>query len=72
VLSHPATYRVRDAATRFAEQTVGGRYVLAVNRVFAAPAGGQAGWQVLLEAEAQPADAAVIQKIVNDIWAQTL
>ena len=65
ILTHPATYRVRDAGTRYAEQTVGGKYVLALNRVWG-------NWQVLLEAEAAPGDAAAVQKIVNDIWAQTL
>jgi hypothetical protein len=64
ILDHPAQFKVRDAATRWAEQTVGGRYVLAVNATFA-------DWQLLVEATAAPADAPTLQKIVNDIWAQT-
>lgn len=64
LLDHPATYHVHDAGTRYAEQTVNGRYVLALNRVWA-------DWQVLIEAEAAPGDAAAVQKIANDIWAQT-
>jgi hypothetical protein len=65
LLDHPATYRVHDPGTRYAEQTVGGRYVLTLNGV-------HGDWQVLLEAEAAPGDAPAVQKIVNDIWAQTL
>jgi hypothetical protein len=65
LLDHPATYRVRDPGTRYAEQTVNGRYVLTLNRVWA-------DWQLLIEAEAAPGDSVAVQKIVNDIWAQTL
>jgi hypothetical protein len=65
-------YRTRDAATRLAEHTVDGRYVLAVNHVFATSAGGVAEWLFVVEARARPEDAATVQKIVNDVHSQTL
>jgi hypothetical protein len=72
LLTHPATYQVRDTATRYAERVVDGRYVLTLNRVFTVVARGAADWQLLVEAEAAPGDAATVQKIVNDVWSQTL
>jgi hypothetical protein len=64
VLDHPAVFKVRDAGTRYADRTIDGRYVLTVDATFA-------DWQLLVEATAAPADTATLQKIVNDIWAQT-
>jgi hypothetical protein len=64
--------RTRDAATRFGEHTVDGRYVLAVDRVFATSAGGAAEWLLVVEARARPEDAATVQKIVNDVYSQTV
>jgi hypothetical protein len=70
-LAAPPTYRERDAATRIAESTAGGRYRLTVNRVYATVTVDRSAWVIVVDAHASAASAPAVQKIVNDIYAQT-
>ena len=67
-LIHQAKLTRRDATTRYAEETVNGRYVLTVDLVFA-NAGEQ--WVIAAQAIGAPAQAPVVQRILNDIYSQT-
>ena len=72
-MKHQPPYPIANSSgTRFVEHTVDNRYMLTVDRVFASPPGGPADWVVVIQATARPADAASVQKIVNDIYSQTL
>lgn len=71
-LEHRTRYTERDPATRLAEQSADGRYLLSLDRVFAVADGGPGQWLLVLQADARPADTGTVQKIVNDIYSQTL
>lgn len=70
-LSHPvSTFEVHDPRARYAERTAGGQYLLTLDLIFATDSGGPADWQLVLEADARPADVPTVQKVANDIWNQ--
>jgi hypothetical protein len=72
-MKHPPTYvAAREANIRFIERTVDGSYVMTVDRIFASSAGGLKDWLIVIQATARPADKSTVQKIVNDIYSQTL
>jgi hypothetical protein len=68
-LSAVPSYATKDATTRYADRTEGGKYLLTVNHTFAIA--GQ-NWVLLADAEASKAEHKPgVQKTVNDIWSQT-
>jgi hypothetical protein len=72
-MKQPPTYvDASDAATRFVERTIDGRYVLTLDRVFGGSAGKPADSLLVIQATSRPTEAATVQKIVNDVYSQTL
>jgi hypothetical protein len=51
---------------------VDGRYLLTLDRVFTDASASPAEWLVVVGARSVPADTATVQKIINDIYVQTL
>lgn len=73
VLAYDPAYKTKDATTRWAEKTdENGRYYLAMNHVYVITTGQAAEWVIVTDASAKPENVTAVQKVVNDIWSQTV
>jgi hypothetical protein len=71
-LHHPVqNFPADEGATSFGTETVNGRYYLRMVDEFTVSPDEPLGWIVVAQADSVPADTAVVQRIVNDIYAQT-
>jgi hypothetical protein len=70
-LQIPPRLSAIDAYTHAGDQTVDGRYSITLLDTFTVTAAEPLRWLVVAQADASPADAATVQRVINDIYAQT-